>query len=339
MNSVLRLSFEERVTIFRNTAQKMGVHEAIIEKDYWVCFVLDYLFNKSQFRDSLTFKGGTSLSKCFGLINRFSEDIDLILDWRLLDYGQEEPWLERTKNQQDKFNKNADLRAESFLVNKFLPVFRSDLSEMIGAEVMAEIDSDNAQTINFHYPRVFSTESILQEIRLEIGALAAWTPAIRKSVTPYIFEYYPHLSTYISAEIITSTVERTFWEKVTILHHEANRPEDTAMPMRYSRHYYDLYSIGQSDYKVSALKQLNLLQKVVLFKMKFYPRAWAKYEEAVPGSIKLLPPAFRIQALQNDYTSMAEMLFAEYPSFDALMESIEKLENEINQLFPVPKVI
>ncbi|MFO7611654.1 MAG: nucleotidyl transferase AbiEii/AbiGii toxin family protein [Clostridia bacterium] len=333
MYSLLKLSEEERRTIFRNTAQKMGVHEAIIEKDYWVCLILDYLFYKSRFQKHLTFKGGTSLSKCFNLIKRFSEDIDLILDWRLLGYEKDEPWRERSKTKQDAFNKEANARAEVFLANEFLPIFISDLSVIIGKAASVEIEQSDPQTVSFHYPQLFSMESILQSIRLEIGALAAWTPAVERTVTPYIFEYYPKLAQIPSISVIACSVERTFWEKVTILHHETNRPEHLDMPMRYSRHYYDLYCIAQSEYKAVALRQLNLLQKVVVFKMKFYPRAWAKYEEALPGSIKLVPPSSRLKALRNDYEGMTEMLFGKYPSFEELMQSISSLETEINQIY------
>ncbi len=330
MYSILKLPAEEKRTLFRNTAQKMGVHEAIIEKDFWVCLVLDYLFHKSKFAKHLTFKGGTSLSKCFGLIKRFSEDIDLILDWRLLGYEKDEPWAERSKTKQDAFNKEANAKAELFLVNEFLPLFSADLSDILGETAQVEIEKDDPQTVSFRYPQLFSTESILQSIRLEIGALAAWTPAVEKNITPYIFEYYPKLAQQQSTSVLTSSAERTFWEKVTILHHEANRPEHLDMPSRYSRHYYDLYCISQTEYKANALKRLALLQKVVLFKMKFYPRAWAKYEEAVPGFIRLIPPAFRLSALRNDYDSMAEMLFSEYPTFDELLSTIRNLEKEIN---------
>lgn len=333
MYSILKLSAEEQRTIFRNTAHKMGVHEAIIEKDYWVCLILDYLFNKSCFQKHLTFKGGTSLSKCFNLIKRFSEDIDLILDWRLLGYEKNEPWQERSKTKQDAFNKEANAKAEVFLANEFLPVFISDLSAIIGKKARVEIEQSDPQTVSFRYPQLFSMESILQSIRLEIGALAAWTPAVKRTVIPYIFEYYPKLAQIPSFSVITSSVERTFWEKVTILHHEANRPEQLDMPMRYSRHYYDLHCIAQSVHKAAALRQLNLLQKVVVFKMKFYPRAWAKYEEAVPGSIKLVPSGFRLETLRKDYEGMTEMLFGKYPTFDELMQSILRLETEINQIY------
>ena len=331
MDGILKISEEERRALFRNTAQKMGVHEAIIEKDYWVCLILDYLFHKSRYRNHLTFKGGTSLSKCFNVIKRFSEDIDLVLDWRLLGYEKDEPWQERSKTKQGHFNKEANDRAEAFLSEEMLPVFTADVSEVLGEAAVFEIGMDNLQAINFYYPQLFANESIFQSVRLEIGALAAWTPAVERTVTPYVFEFYPNLAQAASTVVTTSSAERTFWEKVTILHHEANRPLNLEMPMRYSRHYYDLCCLAKTEYKTVALRRLDLFQKVVLFKMKFYSRAWAKYEEAVQGSVKLVPPVFRFESLRTDYENMREMLFGEYPSFETLMESIECLENEINR--------
>jgi predicted nucleotidyltransferase component of viral defense system len=330
--SILKLPQDERRIVFRNAAQKMGVHEAIIEKDYWICLVLDYLFHKSRYQKHLTFKGGTSLSKCFGLIQRFSEDLDLILDWRLLGYKKDEPWYERSKTKQDAFNKMVNIRAEAFLADEFLQVFISDMSELIGEEANTEIERHDLQTVRFNYPELFKAESMQQSIRLEIGPLAAWTPSVYRTVTPYIFEQYPNISSNISTTVVTSSAERSFWEKVTILHHEANRPEHLDMPMRYSRHYYDLYRISQTKHKETALKHLDLLQKVVVFKMKFYPRVWAKYEEAVPGSFKLVPPKYRYDQMRDDYDSMSEMLFGEIPSFEELMISIEDLEYEINRI-------
>lgn len=107
--------------IFRNTADKMGLNDAIVEKYFWVCFTLDYLFHRCPWKDSITFKGGTSLSKAFNLISRFSEDIDLILDWHVLGYGKLEPWENRSNTKQDAFNKEANNRAEIFLAEQFCP--------------------------------------------------------------------------------------------------------------------------------------------------------------------------------------------------------------------------
>ena len=88
MINVARFSDNDKRILFRNTAHKMGLNDTVVEKDFWVCFTLDYLFHRSPWMDFITFKGGTSLSKAFNLISRFSEDIDLILDWRLLGYGK-----------------------------------------------------------------------------------------------------------------------------------------------------------------------------------------------------------------------------------------------------------
>ena len=87
-----KLRVEDLEVLIKNTSQKMGINQGIVEKDYWVCFVLNYLFSKCKWKDAVTFKGGTSLSKCFNLIERFSEDIDLILDWRVIGYSFNEPW-------------------------------------------------------------------------------------------------------------------------------------------------------------------------------------------------------------------------------------------------------
>lgn len=332
MYRIVKYSEDERRILFRNTAQKMNIHEAIIEKDFWVCLTLDYLFHQSEYQKVFTFKGGTSLSKCYGLIHRFSEDIDLILDWRTLGYSMDEPWEERSKTKQDAFNKDANYRAEIFLKETLLPILKKDISNIIEEDANLYIDEMDPQTICFSYPRIFHTESILQVIRLEIGALAAWTPAKENEIMPYSVEYYPNAFIQKSTIVLTAAAQRTFWEKVTILHHEANRPENLLMPERYSRHYYDLYCIANSNNKQPAVDDLELLKRVVKFKIKFYPRKWAQYEKAVPGTVKLVPPDYRLAALRNDYDNMSEMMFGEYPTFDELMIYIAELEVEINRL-------
>ena len=133
-------------------------------------------------------------------------------------------------------------------------------------------------------------------------------------------------------EILTVRPERTFWEKATILHHEANRPLDRPMPPRYSRHYYDLYKMAASPVKEKAFQQLELLKRVVEFKMKFYPRGWARYPDAKPGTMKLVPPTERWKELEADYKKMRMMLYGDVPQFDTMMKGIQKLEQEINAL-------
>lgn len=332
MRNVAILSDNERHELFRNTADKMGLHDAIIEKDFWVCFTLDYLFHRSPWKNDITFKGGTSLSKAFHLINRFSEDIDLILDWRVLGYEKEEPWKKRSNTKQNAFNKEANNRAEVFLAKTFCPTIKEELSQELGCDANVYIDEKDKQTVIFAYPHLFINTAILQVIRLEIGALAAWTPAKMANIEPYAVQYYPAVFEQKTTDILTIAPERTFWEKATILHHEANRPEHLKIPQRYSRHYYDLYQMSITQIKESAFSQCDLLQKVVNFKNTFYPRAWAKYNEATPGTLKLCPPDYRLPALSADYKAMKDMIYGNIPNFETIISEIRNLEKEINTL-------
>ena len=332
MRKIAALGPKERRDLFTNTASKMGLTIAIVEKDFWVCWTLDYLFHRCPWKKHLAFKGGTSLSKAYGLIQRFSEDIDLILDWRVLGYSAEEPWKPRSNTKQDKFNAEANQRAERFLRDEFIPAVKADLAEELGIDMQMQPDAADGQTILFTYPQEFTDRSILQEIRLEIGALAAWTPAAEKNITSFAAEHYRHLFTAPTTSVLTVLPERTFWEKITILHREANRPESSVMPPRYSRHYYDLCCMANSWVKESAFADLDLLARVVAFKVKFYRSPWAGYEYAKPGTMQLMPPARCMKSLAADYAHMQNMIFGEKIPFDKLMAAIQQLEKEINQL-------
>ncbi len=127
--------------------------------------------------------------------------------------------------------------------------------------------------------------------------------------------------------------ERTFWEKATILHHEAHRPAESAVPPRYSRHYYDLFLMAtDGDLKRRALGDPALLQSVVEFKKRFYPRGWADYDAAKPGSFTLVPPERVLKVMRRDYDAMQEMIFGRRPAFDAMIAGLAALEGEINRL-------
>ena len=106
MRDIAKINENDRKALFHNTAAKMGMTDAIIEKDFWVCYMLDYLFHRCSWKDHIAFKGGTSLSKAYGLIERFSEDIDLILDWRVLGYGINEPWENRSNTNRIRVTRN-----------------------------------------------------------------------------------------------------------------------------------------------------------------------------------------------------------------------------------------
>ena len=173
--------------------------------------------------------------------------INLLLCTGVLGYEKDEPWVERSKTKQDLFNKEVNQQTEIFLRNEFLPELQNELSKELTDSITLYIDEDDGQTINFVYPQSFSDSSILQEIRLEIGGLAAWTPAEEKAITPYSAGVYPKLFEHPATNVLTVLPQRTFWEKVTILHREANRSQNKDFPERYSRHYYDLYCMFSSN--------------------------------------------------------------------------------------------
>ena len=327
MYNLINLPKNESSVIIGKTSEAKNLSPAIIEKDLWVCTILDYLFTKSPWKDSLAFKGGTSLSKAFNLIERFSEDIDLILDWRVIGYETKEPLIEHSNTKQDKINKEFDIKTEEFLRTVFIPKIKEDLAKLINRKL--EISYEDEAVI-IGYGNDYTDESILHVIRLEIGAKAAWTPTETATIQPYIAEVYPEQFGDASVSVRTTTPERTFWEKATILHQEANRPDDLPVPPRISRHYYDIYRMAKFGILDRALEQSELLEQVADFKAKFYPRKWAGYELARLGTLRLTPSDAHKEALRRDYVKMAGMIYGERPEFNELMANIAEIEKRIN---------
>lgn len=330
MYNLLKLSKQEFNTIILNTAAKKGMSAAIVEKDFWVCVTLDYLFHYCKWKNQFAFKGGTCLSKVYHLIERFSEDIDLIMDWRVLGYSSEEPWEERSNTKQLKFIDDSRDKLFAFLKNEFLPEFVSGMSSLLNLKINAFIEDSDLGTVVFAYPSSFQDNAILNTIRLEIGVLASWIPSQKATIKSFVAEEYPQIFNKSDVNLLATTAERTFWEKATILHQEAFRPEGSLIPSRYSRHYYDIYCMYKKGIVNSAIKDLKLLDDVSTFKMKFYPRNWARYDLAKVGSLKLQPALHSVARLKRDYEDMKSMIYGEYPSFDEIIAIIKKIEEIIN---------
>lgn len=326
MDKVVKLSAAEREELFSETAKQMGTTNAIAEKDFWVVWVLSKIFKEERLNKVLMFKGGTSLSKVFDLIGRFSEDIDLILDWRVV--TQEDPHEERSKNKQNKFNENINDEAKLYIKEVLLPI----VSEILSPYCSCSIDKESDFSINVSYPSTFNDAYLRPEILLEIGPLASWMPHSDYHISSFAALHFPDLFEEPKCGVTAIEAKRTFWEKATILHHEANRPEKSNMPLRYSRHYYDLAVMAQEKVKGEALSELSLLESVVQFKQKFYPRGWAKYDEAKVGTLRLLPPEDRLTSLKQDYSAMSHMIFDKKMEFEDIIKILQDLEHEINSL-------
>lgn len=327
MELVALLSSVERSELFAETAARKGMTPAIVEKDFWVCWTLGRLFAHPDLSRLLMFKGGTSLSKVFNLIERFSEDIDLILDWRVV-VGEDDPLAKRSVTKQETLNKMIDTKAVNYIGRELLEM----ISQAIDPICRCKLATDDLHTLNVQYPAAFSDVYLRPEVRLEIGPLAAWLPYDHYRVRPYTAEAFPHIFKQADCAVQAIRAERTFWEKATILHHEANRPEGNPQPLRYSRHYYDLAMMAASPVKDKALTDLALLADVVAFKKRFYPRGWAQYEQAKPGTFRLMPSGHVLTTVQKDYTQMRSMIYGRYPVFDEIMAMLHHLEGEINAL-------
>lgn len=267
MKAIAKLLASQRNELFSATASKMGITPAAAEKDFWIVWVLQQLFSLPEFAKHLCFKGGTSLSKAYALIERFSEDIDLILDWRGL--SEQDPQGERSKTQQSKLNTNINQAAQTYIRETLLPGIQNAVMPICSAM----LDENDPHTINIEYPAEFAAGYLRPVVRLEIGPLAAMLPKEQCAIQSYAADYFPEVFTEPSVDIPTILAERTFWEKLTILHAEAHRPNAKALPSRYARHYYDVYRMANSDCATRALQDSNLLNDVVAFKQKFYPMA------------------------------------------------------------------
>ena len=325
MKHLEKMTVDERAFYFEQASGRLDLPPAAIEKDFWVTWVLGRLFSSSPLASRILFKGGTSLSKVFGLIERFSEDIDLILDWN--EVVSEDPNMERSKTKQDQFNKAVPERSREYIERALLP----EVLRLMGGICTAEIEEGAPDVINIRYPSKFADEYLRPEIRLEIGPLAQWVPHARYAVTSYVADAFPDLFEQPACHVIAIKAERTFWEKATILHHEAHRPESSEIPARYSRHYYDLYMMAANEsLRQVALPDLELLKSVVAFKMKFYPRGWARYDLAKPGTLRLVPADRRLAELRSDYDAMKEMIFGKAVDFDEIVAGLKALEAEIN---------
>lgn len=331
MSKLLKISSEELELVIQNTSDKLSMSKAIVEKDLWVCMILKYLFKDFKYKDAIVFKGGTSLSKVYKLIERFSEDIDLALDWKLLGYKSKEPYEDRSNTKQLKFNDKLNEDTKIFLRDEFLPVLENDFKDVLrGKDYKFYIDEFDGQTICFDYPKNHKDSSILQVIRLEIGSLAEPIPASRRKIKTYIEEVYPEVFDE-NIQVLAVDSLRTFYEKITILHREANRVNGN-YPTRYSRHFYDVYKMLLTDIKEKSLDNLDLLKAVIEFKKKFYACNWAKYDDIMEGNIKLIPSDEALETFSKDYDSMKNMLFGEKISFDRIISSVKEYEIELNKV-------
>jgi Nucleotidyl transferase AbiEii toxin, Type IV TA system len=328
----LELSADERHLYIEQAAIRRNVSPVVLEKDFWVSWLLGILFT-SEFADSLVFKGGTSLSKVFGVIDRFSEDLDLSLAPTFLKL----PEAGTSRNQANKWMARAEAACGAAVRDQIAPVMESAVMAALGksSRPWFEFLTDshtNSPVLLFHYPssQRAGFDYLKRSVKLEFGSLTDQQPIGRHRVLPCIAEVLPDAFADWRCEVIALEVERSFWEKATILHTEYHRPADKLTPDRFSRHYSDAASLAIHPIASKAINQHDLRNRVVAWKSQFFGSSWANFSLAKAGTFRLIPPDNRISPLRRDYQAMRDMYLSEPPSFDEVLAVLADLERRIN---------
>ena len=336
MNGFVNKSPEEKRIFIQQGALRSNLVETIIEKDFWVCWLLRKLFLLPGISEHLIFKGGTSLSKAYNLIKRFSEDIDISIDRALLGFtGNMDPMAAQSRTARDRRLEDLQAACINAIKNQLVPALTKAIAKDINRGGEVEIDKEDPLAVLFYFPSALQKGAfsyITPYVKLEFGARADPWPQEERTIRSYLSEQFPEqISEDDNPLIRILGVERTFWEKVTILHAEHYRPSTKALPNRLSRHYYDLHVLLTNPVGEKAARDLALLERVVKHKQVFFRSSWAHYEEAKPGTLKILPTDSQRDLLKIDYDNMREMFFTDPPRFEEILGSLKKLEDGINK--------
>ena len=341
----LSASEHDRRDAFAATAQRLGTTPAYIEKDFWVCWTLDALYHgMPQDFPRLLFKGGTSLSKGFGLISRFSEDIDVTVFREDLGQAVSLDELENLSNRQRKARMQLIKAVCQPLIQGPL---RTELQRLLASLLQAarieapstiDVDADDPdmQSLVLWYPTVFPPDAYVRAaIKIESGARSALDPHTRKIIRPFVSD---ELSGYLLdvPDVTTVAAERTFWDKIVILHSQRawfeHRGSLRRQGQRISRHYYDVHRLAQTGILDSALAQPDLARDCARHARMFFGNPDMQLDRAVPGTLAITPVAGMVDALSQDFAQMSSMIFGPKPRISDVLVTLAQVEKQANQL-------
>lgn len=341
MKSFANMSMDRQKLIFTQTEAKTGLPEISVEKDFWVCWTLDKLFHLPTCGGELTFKGGTSLSKGWKIINRFSEDIDIVINKGVLGFdGDASPECAPTSSQEKKRLKRLKKASQKYIAGNLEPELRAAIKVGLDTDHPWRLEEDpedpDAQTLLFAYPTVYPTsdEYIKPVVKIEMGARSDTEPVLDIEVTPYISSVFPELLDYHKVPVQAVVPKRTFWEKAMLLHEETFRPEEKKPRKPYlARHYYDLYQMINEGIAEEAAADMDLFKRVAAHRQVYFNITWVDYDTLRHGDLRILPTDDQLSEWKNDYSSMkSEMFFGpSIPDFEEVLSVVgafQKLFNE-----------
>src|SRR3989338_856379 len=339
MDKFVSLTAKDKRAYFEVAAANLNIMPQLVEKDFWVCWILKVLFSLPEIGGHLTFKGGTSLSKCYNVIKRFSDDIDISIERPFLSKAKTiEPDKEKSNKENQKRIKELQAVCKTKIDEVIVPGLKQAVAVALPNKkewsLAFDEEAPDGQTVLFTFPHAMMSivESYVESsVKIEFGARADHWPVETMTIVPYIVNV-PGERIVEGVSVRVLAAERTFWEKATILHMIYYYPSEKNAPPRMSRHYYDISAMADSPIYKRAIENISLLKTVAEHKALFFKANWAHYEEATPSGLRLLPREDQMSALKNDYRQMQQMFIEEPPTFDQIIEKLRELEKEINRI-------
>ena len=335
----------EKIAIFNAIAAEKGMTPFAVEKDWWVSRTLNIIF-QMDIAKHLAFKGGTSLSKAWKLINRFSEDIDLAIDKEFFEGYKGEI----SKTQIGKLRKVAGVYTTGTFFKELQAAFSTKGFTELEFKIIDTGESDqDPRIIEIYYPNVVTqpTEYVLPRLQIEISCRSLREPFSVQAFGSLVDEFYAERD-FAEPLFTVPTVnpERTFLEKVFLLHEEFHRPTDKMRVDRLSRHLYDIYHLTKAGIAAKAINDKELYETIVSHRYKFSRVGEVDYNLHHPNTLNPIPPKEVIANWEADYAKMKEdMIYEESkPSFDDLIKNLNELQTKLQALewqfeltFPIPK--
>jgi hypothetical protein len=337
MDAFLGLSADDRRAACMEAATRTRLPAVSIEKDFWVCWTLRELFALPEIGPHLTFKGGTSLSKAWQLIERFSEDIDVVIDRDFLGFGGEHsPERAPSRKKQRQWLDELKAASQARIRQSLQPALAARIAEKLRPGTEWRLDSDpddpDAQTLLFAYPTVFGEATyVTPRVKIELGARSDTDPADTPEIEPYLAGAFPDLRASSRFSVRVVAARRTFWEKAMLLHEETYRPSEKRRGERMSRHYYHLFSLIRRGIADEAVADQGLFERVAAHRAVFFRYTWMDYGTLRSGTLRLLPEPAQREAWERDYAAMRDtMFFGEAPAFDEILAVVGEFERQFN---------
>lgn len=336
---VIRAEPADRADLFLTTARRLGAPLFNIEKDFWVCWTLNTLYHRlPSSGPRLLFKGGTSLSKAYGLVNRFSEDIDVTVFRDDLGHPDGTAEIATLSNKKRKAALDAIAAdCSRYITTELLEAVSEILAADTSGTGRVEVDDSDPsfQTLLVWYPRVDASETgyLQAAVKIESGAKSALDPNRPVTISPYIAADLEALDLRVP-DVTTIHAERTFWDKIVIVHGLRRwferRGELRQDGQRISRHYYDLHLLLHSDVGALAVANLRLGEDCIEHARTFFSRPDYDLAAAAPGTFALRPVGDMIDRLARDYENTKAMIFGDAPDFGEILTSIGEIEDRLN---------